>query len=334
MLSAQFSCAGRTTPINSPKSVASLEKVTIGGVPQWLLIRGYDRTNPVLLYVHGGPGATEMPFRDKFSPELEKHFVVVHWDQRGAGKSYSRHVPRETMKLSQFISDAHEVVELLRKRFGVKKIYLVGHSFGSLLGILTAQKYPELFYAYAGIGQVVNTQQNEAISYLFVLDEARKRNDKRAVKKLLKMGIPPYEGSQSAFLTQRLLLKKYGGIYYTNNTGFGRQILQVMASKEYTASDTVKYLKGQYSSIKALWPEVWNYNLFEKVPRIEVPVYFLEGRHDYNTPWILVENYYKALDAPKGKSLIWFDNSAHMLNFEEPEKFAEVMINRVLAETF
>jgi len=326
------SCAARTKAIKAPKSIASLEKVNIGGVEQWLLIRGYDTSNPVLLFLHGGPGVTEMPLAHDMWPELEKKFVFVHWDQRGAGKSYHRSIPPDTMNFNQYLSDTHEVVELLRTRFGAKKIYLVGHSWGSQLGIPTVQKYPELFYAYVGIGQVVNQKQNEAIIYQFVIDEATKRQNRRAIRQLNKIGPPPYDNIKKIGIERKWMMK-FGGVA-CKKQDYRRLYWQGLTSKEYTPLDWVRFFRGGSFSGKCRWHEFWTFNLFEQAPRIEVPVYFFVGRHDYNTPWILAEKYYQILDAPKGKTLIWFENSAHLLPFEEPEKFSDVMINRVLAETY
>ena len=145
-------------------SITSLEKITLGGIKQTILIRGHDTKSPILLFLHGGPGFPEMDIAYKFQRKLEEHFIVVNWDQRGAGKSFSKKIPRESMTIEQFISDAHELIRFLRERFDKEKIYLVGHSWGTTLGLLLTQRYPELFFAYVGIGQVVNALESEQIS--------------------------------------------------------------------------------------------------------------------------------------------------------------------------
>ena len=143
-----------------PDSIASLERVMLGGVEQGMLIRGSNVDNPVLLYLHGGPGTSELGMvRQHNMPALEKHFTVVVWDQRGAGMSYSARHPESAMTVEQFIADTHELTQLLRQRFGQAKVYLVGHSWGSALGVLTAQRYPDLHHAYVGVGQVVRRDQ-------------------------------------------------------------------------------------------------------------------------------------------------------------------------------
>jgi len=326
------SCAAKTPLIQAPNSIASLEKVQLGGIEQWILIRGTDRSNPVLLFLHGGPGAAEMTTEHYFGTELEKHFVVVMWDQRGAGKSYSSKIPEKTMTIDQFVSDGHELTLVLKKRFSAEKIYLMGHSWGTILGTLLVQKYPEDYYAYIGIGQCVDLERNEAISYQFVLDEAKKRNNKIALSQLQKIGPPPYQ-NQSEMMTQRNWLTKFGGAAYQKSS-LGWMIKIALEAKEYSAGDFVKFLIGVEYSDKLMWDEIMKVNFLNDATRLEVPVYFFEGRHDYNTPWELVQEYYEKLDAPKGKTLIWFENSAHSPNLEEPEQFAEEMIDQVLKETY
>jgi pimeloyl-ACP methyl ester carboxylesterase len=324
------SCA-KTPPMKTPNGIASLEKVKLGGVEQWILIRGQDSSNPVLLFLHGGPGSPEMPLEHHFGAGLEEHFVVVHWDQRGAGKSYSPRIPAETMTIEQFVSDTHELAELLRQRLGAEKTYLVGHSWGTLLGTKVVQRYPELFYAYIGIGQCVDMQRNESISYQFVMDEARKRNNSTALRQLEKIGPPPYDNLRELG-TQRKWLTRFGG-GITREGKFSPLIKIAIKAPEYTPADFLKYLYGNYYGSKHLEDEVMTINFLEQVPRLDVPVYFFEGRHDYNTPWELVQEYYDRLGAPQGKQLIWFENSAHSPNLEEPEKFVEELL-KVVEDTY
>jgi len=327
-----LACCAKTPPMKTPNGIASLEKVKLGGVEQWILIRGQDRSNPVLLFLHGGPGSPEMPLEHHFGAGMEEHFVVVHWDQRGAGKSYSRKIPAETMNTEQFISDTHELVELLRKRLGAEKIYLVGHSWGTLLGTRVVQRYPELFYAYIGIGQCVDMERNEAISYQFVLTEAEKRGNQKALRQLKKIGPPPYRNIRE-LARERIWVVKFGGWAY-HEEGKWKYLKIALQAPEYSATDFLKYELGSSFSAKHMWPkEIMKVDFLNQVPKLDVPVYFFEGRHDYNTPWELVQEYYDKLDAPKGKRLVWFDNSAHGLDYEEPEKFVEELV-KVKQDTY
>ncbi|MFW9939384.1 MAG: alpha/beta fold hydrolase, partial [Candidatus Thorarchaeota archaeon] len=194
----------KTAPIlnedgtEKPNSIASMEFVKLGEIDQWILIRSHNLDNPLLLLLHGGPGSADSPLAYKFQSELEEHFIVVNYDQRGAGKSYSKKIPKESMNVEQFVSDTYNLINLLKKRFNKEKIYLVGHSWGSMLGTLLVQRYPELFYAYIGVGQVVNIIDNEIFSFQFTFKEAKKRDNKRAIKQLEK--IRPYSGEKLAHL--------------------------------------------------------------------------------------------------------------------------------------
>jgi pimeloyl-ACP methyl ester carboxylesterase len=189
------------------RSIASLEKVNLGGQEQWILLRGMDITKPVILFLHGGPGTSNMCLLRKYTDELEQHFIVVTWDQRGAGKSYKAINPHSSMTIDRFVLDTGELTQLLCHRFDRQKIFLVGHSWGSLIGIFSIQKYPDLYHAYIGIGQIVNMQENEQISYDWTLAQATKAEDKRAIRTLTEIGTPAYTGDgQKKLMTQRRLL--------------------------------------------------------------------------------------------------------------------------------
>ena len=324
-----------------PQSIASLESVDLNGVEQWLLIRGEDVSKPVLLFLHGGPGSAEIPLY-RFNPGLEKDFVLVMWDQRGSGKSYSRKIPEETMTIEQFIDDTHELTKILKQRFGRDKIYLAGHSWGSGLGMHTINLYPEDYYAFVGIGQIVNLKENERVSWQFCYDEAKKRGDKKAIKQLEKVGPPVdgvYEGDfikngkfvMKGLGTERKWLTKYEGWWY-GETGYGMVVKTLLTTKEYTLGESIRYMKASKFSLTLMWPELVNVDLARDIPEVKIPVYFCVGRHDYNTPGEVSYPYYEMLAAPK-KDFIWFERSAHSPCFEEPEEFNEVM-QKVVTETY
>lgn len=331
---------GYTLPIEDqqgqalPGSIASLEKVKLGEQQQWILIRGADTTNPIILFLHGGPGTAEMSLLRKYTTEIEKHFVVVTWDQRGAGKSYAAINPTSSMTINQFIADTCELTKMLCHRFHQQKIFLVGHSWGSVLGILTVQKHPELYHAYIGVGQVANMLENELITYRWTLEQAKNANNKQVVKKLEEMGEPPYSGNwQKKFMTQRRLLGKYGGEVYGNSKGAFPLVLgSLIRCAEYNLSDKVNFFRGIMTSVRLLWPKLMAINLIEQASSLKVPVYFILGRHDYEAPFMLAEQYFKVLEAPS-KELIWFENSAHLPNIEESERFNDLLINHVLRAT-
>jgi pimeloyl-ACP methyl ester carboxylesterase len=319
---------GKNKPIHG--SIASLEEIEIGGGRQWILIRGIDITKPVILFLHGGPGTSDMCLLRRYMSELEKHFVVVSWDQRGAGKSFAAIHPIGSIRIDQFILDACELTRKLCQRFRKEKIFLAGHSWGSVLGIFTVKKQPGLYHAYIGIGQVANMKENENISYEWTLEQAIKARDRHTVQKLREMGPPPYSGKwQKKFMMQRRFLGKYGGEVYGNSKGAFPVVLgSLFRATEYSLPDKVNFFRGIFSTVRLLWPELMTVNLKEQATCLEVPVFFLLGRHDREAPSMIAEQYFALLQAPV-KELIWFENSAHMPNIEENEKFISLLVNHI-----
>ena len=203
-----------TAPLEGERAIAALERVSLGGVEQTILVRGHDRTKPVLLFVHGGPGFGQLPIAAGYSDQLGRHFVVVHWDQRGAGASCAG-TDFAAITREQIVADAIELSEQLARRFGGGgKIFLLGHSWGSVVGALAAQQRPELFHAYVGLGQVVNGRRNEELSLQFVRDEARRRADREALAELERIQ-PPYRTPEELFTQRRWLNAYRGSIYAT-----------------------------------------------------------------------------------------------------------------------
>ena len=312
--------------ITSPAGIATLEKIRLGGVDQWIQIRGEDGTKPILLFLHGGPGFPEMPF-SHLNAALEKEFVVVHWDQRGAGKSYSSGIPASSMNIEQFVSDTHELVQLLLKRFGGSKVFLVGHSWGTIIGALTVVKYPELFHAYVGMSQAANPPESEKMMYRFALVTAQKKGNEKAVAQLKRIDLPPYK-SFSDYRTMNYWVHSFSEANFAD-IGPWRFVRLGFASPAYSWIDIVRLWRGDRFSFTRLWREAfYRINLFEQAPRLDVSVYFFEGRHDYTVTVSaeMAEHYFRALDAPKGKELIWFEKSDHWPHLQEPEKYRAKLI--------
>jgi len=192
----------RTPPIPGETSIAALEAIEINGVKQTVLIRGENKSNPLLLLLHCGPGTAQVGFARQYLHEMEQDFVVVNWDQRGSGLSYTPEVTRESMTIEQFIQDTRELVEHLLRRFGQKKLFVVGHSWGSILGTLVTARYPHLFHAYVGVGQVASMDENEALSYRYTLEVAKQRNNAPALRDLQRIGPPLRRCSPSCVAAQ------------------------------------------------------------------------------------------------------------------------------------
>ena len=318
-------------------SITELEPVRIGGTAQWLSIRGRNPADPVLLFLSGGPGLSEMGLFRRFNQPLESHFMVVNWDQRGGGKSYSRETAASSWELETFITDTRDVVAYLKHRFDKKKVYLVGHSWGSLLGMLVVDRFPESFHAYVGIGQWSDPSESERISYEFTLERARTLSNLKAERELKAIGPPEdgrYRGGITGLAVQRKWLMRFGGSL------LGKKSLnplrwQMMLAREYSLKDLFRLQKGfklpaRRRMVADVLPAV---NLVERVPRVKVPIYFFLGRLDYLTSSEAAEAYFKSLQAPR-KELVWFEKSAHYPCFEEADLFNQIMVEKVRVETY
>lgn len=314
----------RTPQIEGNNSIASIQKVKAGGIEQYIMIRGRDINNPILLFLHGGPGYPQISYARKYQEELENSFIVVNWDQRGSGMSYSSNIPKETMNREQLIEDGKELIDYLCKKYNKEKIYLVGHSWGSELGLYIIDRYPENILAFISIGQVVNGIDNETVSYDFVVEMAKKESNEKALEELKKIGWPPYKNIVKDTLTQRKWLEKYGGVERKVNT-LKDIILSSLFSPEYTGIDGLKFALGSKFTSDTMWGHNQEVDFIRDLPEVKVPIYFCVGRYDYNTPSSLVKNYYDLIIAPK-KEIIWFEESAHFPHFEEPVKFAQLAI--------
>lgn len=334
-LAVLFFIRGSTPRIDTrrhPRSLAVLEEVPVNDTKQWVLIRSEDVANPVVLFVHGGPGTSQLTLMRKNTQPLERHFTVVNWDQRRAAKSFAAGRDDPSMTIGQFVDDIIDLASYLAKRFDKRTIVLVGHSWGSVIGLRAISERPELFSAYVGIGQMSRMAESERVSYEWTLEQSQRARDTPSVKKLTEIGPPPYTGSnwQSKFMTERRILGKHGGEYYESTIGaIGVVLKNVVFSREYTMVDRINFFRGIFQSVKALYPELSRTDLFVEVPEVKIPVYFCLGRHDYEVPSVLSAKYFEAVKAPR-KQLVWFERSSHMPNTEEKDKFNDFMINTVL----
>lgn len=306
------------------KRINIVEKIQLGGVSQWISIRGQDNSNPIMLFLHGGPGAA----RRYYNYQLEKSFIIVNWDQRGAGNSYTSEVNKESINVEQLLSDTNELVKYLKRKFNREKIFLVGHSWGSFLGISTVHRYPDDFYAYIGIGQVVNGRMNEEISYNYTLNMAQKYNNQQAIEELTtisKMKDGLYCNGRTGIHVERQWLYKLGENNYKKFNFY--RCLNDIISKKIFSLDKIHYRKGLNFSAENLWGWMDNVDLFNQIPQIKIPTFFLTGRYDYVSSFELVSKYYSQLESPL-KELIWFERSSHAPHIEEPDIFYNIM-NRI-----
>ncbi|TGM01150.1 alpha/beta hydrolase [Leptospira barantonii] len=275
------------------------------------------------MFLHGGPGTAQIFFSRKPQRTLEDHFIIVNWDQRGAGKSYNKNIKKSDMTLDTFLKDTQELIEFLIRRFDRKKIFLVGHSWGSILGIKLAATRPDLIYAYIGIGQVVDMKKGETISYQYALKQAIESRNKKAIAELQQIGSPPYPDLNAAGI-QRKWLSKFKGTMRQGN--IYKTILKNLTLSDFSISYFFKLIQGIVFSLQSLEDEQMKINILQEVRMLKIPVYFCEGVYDYTVPFELVEEYVKRLDAPQ-KKIVWFENSGHLPNFEEPETFNDFCIS-------
>ena len=309
-------------------SISVIEKVMIGGQEQYIIIRGVDKSKPIMLFLHGGPGSPEVAFIKHFNRDIENDFVMVFWEQRGAGKSYSNDIPPESMNLDQMVADTRELSEYLVNRFNREKIFLMGHSWGSFLGIISAYHNPELYYAFLGIGQVCHQFKGEQISYRWALDQALERNDTKAIKTLKTLNFPDSTDSINKWMNylmmERRFVNHYGGGTTREIAGMWPLVKLVLNSGIYTLSEKSNFMNASIFSLESLWLDVINTNLFDKIDSMRVPVYLFHGIYDYTTPYPVAKDFYNQLKAPQ-KGFFSFEYSAHSPIMEEPEKFNSIL---------
>jgi pimeloyl-ACP methyl ester carboxylesterase len=300
----------------------TVEYIEINGKKQCVSIRGEKPDLPVLLYLHGGPGDAALPLVAKYNKRLEEIFTVVTLEQRGAGKSYYKFSKYEDISIETYIQDIYVLVNYLLNRFEVEKIYIVGHSWGSVLGLNFISRYPHLVHVYIGCGQVINMKKSSRIAYDFAV---RKNEEEENALVLDRLGTidPSYSGRRwfedLMFVTGQVV--KYKGSLY-GRRNYNRFILDFLSSPDYSLIDLRNRVRGAQQSVRRLWPELMETN-FETVDRFETPVIFIEGLYDYHVSSELVLDYCEILKSRR--QFFWFDKSCHFPQWSEADRFFEVM---------
>jgi pimeloyl-ACP methyl ester carboxylesterase len=308
-----------------PTSIAEIKWVKLGGLDQWVMIRGENILNPVLILLHGGPGMSETSLFRGFNSVLEKSYTVVYWDQRGAGKTFDPATPTSSMTVEQLVADLDQLVDYVCQRIGKQKVTLLGHSWGSQLGCLYAARFPEKVALYVGCAQIGDSQRSEALSYAIALDAARRAGHHKATRALLAIGPPPHDGKR--LWIERVWLNRLEGAMKPKALWkLGRVLL---ADKEHSIFDAFTTFRALRWTLDAMWREVTNLKLPELVPALQVPAVFMLGRKDHWVPAEASLAYIDALIAPS-KQVIWFEESSHEIFVDEPEKFNATMLELVL----
>ena len=308
--------------ITNPEGIEELRAVEIGGIRQWISVRGRDRRNPILLFIHGGPASTEMPVSWMYQSAWEDWFTVVQWDQRGAGKTYVANDPaavEPTITAERMIADAEEMTAYLRAHYDRRRIFVLGHSWGSLMGLELARRHPDWLHAYIGMGQMIYGPEAERLGYEWALQRARADGNDRAVKELA--AIAPYpraDGTVSVdqIVKQREWVIHYGGLSW-GRSGFDYALEAAKLSPDYTRKE-LSPEEGIGESLGKLLPAMMKFDV-RGVRRMGCPVFIFAGEYDYETPSRLAIDWLAALDAPR-KGLVRFEHSAHMMEIEEPGK--------------
>jgi pimeloyl-ACP methyl ester carboxylesterase len=327
--------SGRPTPFLDdngtpmPGSISEKIHVNINGVEQGMFIKGKDASNPVLLYLHGG-----MPdyfLTQDYPTGLDEDFTVVWWEQRGSGLSYSAYIPPESVNPDQLVSDTLSVTNYLRRRFGQQKIYLMGHSGGTFIGIQAAARAPELYSAYIGVAQMSNQLESEKLAYAYMLQRFKDNGNAKMVRTLGEAPVTDSLPLPDSYLSVRDVAMHSLGIGTTHDmksivTGL---LLRSLLNREYTLSEKIGMWRGKIFSGSRLWNTQLSTDLTTKVTRLEVPVYFFHGAYDYTVSYPLAKSYFEQLDAPV-KGFYTFKQSAHSPLFEEPGRMREIVRADVL----
>jgi proline iminopeptidase len=304
-----------------PGSIAAMETVRLGGADQSVWFRGRSTSAVPLVLLHGGPGASESALFRHYDAALENHFVVVYWEQRGAGRSFHANVPRSSMTIARMLDDLDELVDTVRARFGAERVVVLGHSWGTILGTMYANAHPEKVLAYVGVAQIANFPEGERRSLEWAIDQATTRGDAKALRELRAMLPAPRTVDDE--LTLGRWVERFGG---TLRGGLSTRSLiwAALRTDEAGVADLVRFGRGNRFSLTALRPEYSRVDL-TRFRTFKVPIVFMLGRHDWHVPSVLAARYFEQIDAPV-KHLVWFERSAHNPPFEEPAEFVRTVV--------
>lgn len=314
--------------VHTPNRIEESMFVKIGGIDQWVQIRGEDRGNPVLLILHGGPGSSYVPYGLTFR-SWEKYFTVVQWDQRGSGKTYGRNhgMKGGDMTIARMVQDGIEVTEFVCSRLHRPKVILLGHSWGTILGVPMVFRRPDLFYAYVGTGQVVDMPRNERLSYDLAFKRARASGNEKATKDLESIGPPPYKDMRSWFVKQKTIVETApslaDGLFLEENF-----YTAPLFTPNYSLRDTYDFFAAIYFSGTALMQELMSFDARHLGMRFQIPMFFVQGDSDVQTPTVLVDEYCATIEAPK-KDVVSLKGCGHVALFSCSDDLLNELTARV-----
>lgn len=320
--------------VKNKKGVYFDEYVDINGIKQYLLHSGKNKNNQVMLFLHGGPGSVESLFAHATQEKWEEIYTVVHWDQRGSGKTLSKNSSKKDYpNIEILIDDLFKIVNYLREKYNQDKIVILGYSWGSVLGTDFIKKYPELVSYYIGVGQVVDMYENEKLAYQKVLEEIKRKDNKRDLKKLLAFEVYPEKTYTKSMKRKVIKLNMMQQKYKITNTNSLITVKNFLKSPIFKFSDIISFIKGLNSN-KKLMEYLITYNLKNLSLEYKLPIYYILGRDDWEVPSSIGENYFDKIIAPSKKIYI-INDCRHKPMLEQKEKFENILfeiekLNRII----
>lgn len=314
--------------ITAPRGIDEEEYAAIGGIEQYLYHRGRDVLNPVVLYLHGGPGSPELPFINKFQPAWEDRITVVHWDQRGCGKTFFRNDPDKvssTLTLERLLLDLDEVVAHLKAKYHKDRIVLLGHSWGCVLGTLYAKRHPESVRAYIGVGQVVGMQENERVGYAKLVAAAEAAGNKADMERV--HALSPYPGTFRNMM-DKLVRVRALQIKYKLADGFtADNVKTVLASPFYSVKDSTWFLRPDLlKRQEPLYAALYDFDLTTQESEYAVPFFLIHGEEDFQTPYPLALRYFDTVSAPM-KGFFPIPAAGHFTMVDQKYLFNEALFD-------
>ena len=325
----------------NPDGVNTIEELLIGSIKQSILLQGQKVDNPVLLFLHGGPS---MPLPGVSSrgrdytlatntKNLVKHFILVFWDQRGTGRSYHPNIPKDTMNVKQFVADTIELTNYLCNKFNQGRIHLAAHSWGTIPGLMAVHKRPDLYYTYTGLSQIVNWAENDRISYPWVLKEANKRKNRKALEELSSVGAPPYTESVMQWQVLRKWQQRFGTLIYSDHEikhpGMRKLAGDMLFSADYSFKDVYNSF---YKGFKLIYTDefikdIAAIDFIKSTTAFKLPITFIHGQKDVHVHGRLVNDYYEILKKNNNDvKLFWMAKSGHVYHPDDAKIIEEIMI--------
>jgi proline iminopeptidase len=316
----------RVLAIGSPNGIVEEGFVRIGGIEQWVSIRGEDLANPVIVVAHGGPGSGLSPLIADTTRAWEAHFTVVHWDQRGAGRTFSRaKTGQGEISLARVAEDGLEVTAHALKRTGQAKAIVLGGSWGSMVAVIMARRRPELFHALVGAGQVVDSSRNEAVGYAALLERVRAAGDARSEAALVELGPPPWT-LQQTMVERRILIGRYPP---ANERGMQSKVLMgLLSAPGFSLRQALDWFEAADFSAAAFGEALLSYSDGPPYAPLAVPFVVIQGAEDIQTPTSLAAEYVEAIEAP-AKRFVSLSGGGHMAMVAMPEAFLRALMAEV-----